>query len=874
MARFLVKAANGRGYYQCNEPEVVLSTREPDEVQGILNQVEELQAAGYTIAGYLSYEAARVFDRRFQTHTPTEFPLVLMLADKSVELADLPDPGEEFDQNQLTYNSRISESQYQSNYEELLELIHAGDIYQANYSFRVDINKMQTGFELFCRLELNHPTPYAAYLEFEDWQLVSSSPELFLRREGSVISTEPMKGTSPRGLWFEQDEDNREFLKKDKKNRAENLMIVDLMRNDLSKVCRPNSVHVPELFESKRFPSLHQMVSRVEGELKQEATLFDVLKATFPAGSITGAPKVRSMEVIRELETDARNIYTGSAGVFFPNGDYHLNVAIRTALLNKHLGLAELGIGSGIVSHSNSSAEWQECLLKGEFLNYKTRHNEVFETLLWDVNYLWLEEHLVRLEQSCKYFMMPLDLELVRQRLESAALQFTRGPERVRLAVDRRGEVSIKSTPLNIVGWPNETIKVDISDRFVDELDCYQYHKTDVRTHYDKALAEGLEQGFHEVLFLNSNGYLAEGAITNIMVQVDGGWKTPALACGLLEGIWRQKTITELACSVRSVSSQVAQRVDGLPDPTLPLTKQNLSHTETYQPIKSEVPASQVVLKRQDTNEKFIVLGLGRIEADKALLLAVNDSDFAYLPTPNRLSLGVFGSEKNALRRQRQLFELGLQSEVRPFRTPNELAVVELRSESLLEQDAKSTSKIEETVEPQAPRQTASEYVQLAIAFDDPTVGAFVRAVRDSQAKQTHDAQSIVQDNKSDEVPIKENSAGKSQLKKKVSGYIVASSVASLGDSEKVLEKLSKMGETDYVILRSGPYKNRVSVGVFSSLDNAFSRQDYFLNHGLKLEVIARAEERVVSRQMPVDPQVVPPKPDQYDQLALIPLDI
>jgi hypothetical protein len=309
-------------------------------------------------------------------------------------------------------------------------------------------------------------------------------------------------------------------------------------------------------------------------------------------------------------------------------------------------------------------------------------------------------------------------------------------------------------------------------------------------------------------------------------------------------------------CSVQTLEKTAARpddaMTDGLPDPTLPLAKQVLSQQEPIQTASRPSLLNPVDRSDSRPEPKFIVLGIGNIESDKARLKAGNDRDFAYLPTPDRLSLGVFGSEKNARRRQRQLMHLGVQSEVRPFRSPGKLAVVELPVTPPVEVEKKE--KHEVTAPKQQP---VSGYVQLAIAFADPTVGAFVRAVRDSQARKEAELKT---DQKTETQKSKNTS-------KTVSGYIVAS----LGDSEEVLDTLASIGENDYVLLRSGPYKNRVSVGVFASLDNAFARQDYFAQYGIQLEVISRAEESVVSRQPASKPPV---ETSRYDQLALIPLDI
>lgn len=537
--RFAIKTSNAGEYLVCDEPEQVLFATQPDEIPAILDEVERLQNKGYYLGGWLSYEAASGFDSRFHVKESTDLPLVLLLASRTVTKTALPAA----DHLPLRVQSRLEESVYQSHFDQLNALIHAGDLYQANFSFRADVVGIEDGLTLFQCLEHHHPMPYAAFVEYEDWQVISLSPELFLKRHDKIVSTEPMKGTINRGLWFEQDEQQKEFLRSDAKNRAENLMIVDLMRNDLSKICEPRTVEVSSLFETKRFPSIHQMVSEVRGLLREDVSLFDILKATFPAGSITGTPKVRAMEVIRDIEGDARNVYTGSVGIFLPGGDFQLNVAIRTLTSNRKIDSAELGIGSGVVSSSSPDAEWQECLLKGNFLNYRRDFNEIFETMLWSGHYHWLEEHLQRLENSCAYFSVPFDKQEIIRRLEAMRYQAT--DYRVRLSLNLAGEITVVSTPLPQRGWGSK-LRVLVGEQLIDETSCYQYHKTDRRQHYDQGFELALKHGFAELLFFNQQHKLAEGAISNVFLMINGEWLTPSLACGLLPGVWRQYEIDQL----------------------------------------------------------------------------------------------------------------------------------------------------------------------------------------------------------------------------------------------------------------------------------------------------------------------------------------
>ncbi len=559
---FVIKSSSAGGYLVCDSPENVLVASQPDEIRGLLQEVETLQAKGYYVGGYLGYEAARGFDDHYPVHTESDFPLAIMLASRSVKTSGLP----ELEHPRVRSEVEINQLEYQQHYEALLRYIEAGDIYQANFSFRSVINNLQDGFSLFCKLEQYHPMPYAGFIEHDGWQVISLSPELFLSRRGEQLWTEPMKGTTKRGLWFEQDETQRRFLESDSKNRAENLMIVDLMRNDLSKISKSGSVEVPVLFESRRFPSLHQLISVVRSELRSGVSLFDVLKATFPAGAITGAPKLRAMEIINELEDEPRDAYTGSVGIFLPGGDFQLNVAIRTLSVSNSndKSQAKLGIGSGVVSPSSGEAEWRECLLKSEFLNYQPRHREIFETILFtDHEFVWLDEHLNRLKNSCEYFLVPFDRSAIEARLRLVSAQFQQNSYRVRLSIGQNGNIGVEFKPLVNSGW-DDSLKVLLSDHKIDVTRCYQYHKTDYRTHYDQALSEASALGFGEVLFFNNLGQLTEGAISNVFLLVGGEWLTPGLDAGLLPGVWRAKAIEQydakpcgidraLLCSAQSI---------------------------------------------------------------------------------------------------------------------------------------------------------------------------------------------------------------------------------------------------------------------------------------------------------------------------------
>jgi para-aminobenzoate synthetase/4-amino-4-deoxychorismate lyase len=559
--KFLVKAEESNQYYYCDLPEVVIVANDAAELLAAMQRIEVLQNDGYYVAGWLSYAAGAALNPRQAVVPDQSFPLLTMLASRDVKTISLEDCAPVSIQK---FEARIDKTTYESQYQKLIDYILAGDLYQANFSFRANVGPVNDPYALFCQLEREHPVPYAAYIETEEWQVVSLSPELFLKQQGRELISEPMKGTIERGLSYAEDEALRRSLEKDEKNCAENLMIVDLMRNDLGRICETGSVAVPELFTAKHFHSLHQLISKVTGRLREKMSLEDILGATYPAGSITGAPKVRAMEVVAELEQDGRKAYTGSVGLFLPGGDFFLNVAIRTLTCQRQLpgAPAELGIGSGVVANSSGPEEWQECLLKSDFLRYRQRHTEVFETMLWRQDYLWLAEHLTRLEQSCGYFLIRFDLPSVRSKLDQLAKTFDEGRYRVRLAVDAAGKIHVRSSKLETEGWGKTQLKLCVSTDRVNSKDRYQFHKTDHRPLYGPGFEAARAAGFDEVLYLNEQGALAEGAISNVFVRIGASWLTPPESAGLLAGIWRANQLQSLNAAEENIMLETLQSAE------------------------------------------------------------------------------------------------------------------------------------------------------------------------------------------------------------------------------------------------------------------------------------------------------------------------
>jgi para-aminobenzoate synthetase/4-amino-4-deoxychorismate lyase len=389
---------------------------------------------------------------------------------------------------------------------------------------------------LYERLCLAQRSAFCAYVDpGEGRTIVSASPELFFRANGRELELRPMKGTRPRGRWPDEDRALAEELAASPKDRAENLMIVDLLRNDAGRVAEFGSVRVERLYQVERYETVHQMTSTLRARLRRDAGLADVFRALFPCGSVTGAPKVRTMQIIRELEPSPRGVYCGAIGFVSP-GEAVFSVGIRTLLLDAEAGTAELGVGSGITYDSDAAAEYRECWAKAAFVRLEPAEFRLLETMLWEPDGGWflLDGHLDRMAASAEYFGYAFDRDDAVRRLAAAARGFARGPLRVRLRLDREGSMEIEAAPR--LSSP-EPARVAIAPEPVDSRDPLLYHKTTRRAEYDRRAAS--RPDCDDVLLVNERGELTESAIANLVVRLDGALWTPPLECGLLPGVFR-----------------------------------------------------------------------------------------------------------------------------------------------------------------------------------------------------------------------------------------------------------------------------------------------------------------------------------------------
>ena len=536
------------------KPRGAIEAHEPHDVAPALKALDAARGDGLHAVGFFSYELGLCLEPRLAGLLPPRRPVPLIsvglfgpperLSPAEVEPALQTDhPLTDYRIGALT--PALGEDTYRTRFEAVRDFIAAGDVYQINLTFPLRFDFEGNPATLFADLRRSARAGHGAYLALRDLSVLSLSPELFIRSDGTRLETRPMKGTASRGPTGAADEAIRRSLAEDTKNRAENLMIVDLLRNDLGRIAQTGTVAVEQLFAVETYPTLHQMVSGVTAQLSPSADLAAILRALFPCGSITGAPKIRAMEIIRALEETPRGIYCGAIGHLAPEGRLALNVAIRTVTIDAQ-GRGTLGIGSGLVFDSEHHAEYKECLLKAAFLTQDHAPFDLIETFRWSAEegFVLLEEHLERLAQSAAYFGFSHDAARIRRRLDEAAAGFSEPARRVRLTLSAAGLVTITDAPFPAA--QHAPLNAVLSTRSVRSTDPFLYHKTTRREFYDSTLTRLTAAcGADEALFVNERGEITEGSRTNIFLERDGVLLTPALACGLLPGTLRARLLKE-----------------------------------------------------------------------------------------------------------------------------------------------------------------------------------------------------------------------------------------------------------------------------------------------------------------------------------------
>jgi para-aminobenzoate synthetase/4-amino-4-deoxychorismate lyase len=548
----------------------MLACQTADEWPALLARLQEALAAGLYAVPVLNYELGEQLLHIAPPVTPAtaqapDAPLAQVLLFRGYELLSAEQVTAWLDERTAgsgpagiaNVRSNVDEAAFTRAIDRIHDYIAAGDTYQVNYTYRIRFDAFGPVCALYKRLRERQPVPYGALIALPDGRAVLSlSPELFVRHDAGRLLARPMKGTAPASGDQDLDAVRAMDLAADPKNRAENLMIVDLLRNDLGRIARTGSVGVPVLFEVRRYSSVLQMTSTIQAQLADGVTLEAIFEALYPCGSITGAPKRRTMEIIHELEPAPRGIYTGALGWMDPPacgaapgahpgaqfGDFCLSVPIRTLVLQpEHNGVrhGELGVGAGIVFDSDAAAEYAECRLKARFLTGLPNTFEIFETIYAtrENGCRHLERHLARLRASSAYFGYPYTEELARAGAIAACTVLPAGqPHRLRLALQADGEIVVHTAPLAPLEGPVELL---LSNEPVDSTALFARHKTNIRSRYDAAWKLAESVGAFDTLFFNERGELAEGGRSSVFVRVGGRWYTPPLSSGVLPGVMR-----------------------------------------------------------------------------------------------------------------------------------------------------------------------------------------------------------------------------------------------------------------------------------------------------------------------------------------------
>ncbi len=517
--------------YTFTQPIKELKTRDLAEVADLLAQVESYQEQGYYVVGYVSYEAAPAFEEKLAVHKAPllgEYLLYFTVHD-SVETSPIP----------LTYDdidlpSNWQEVTSEADYEKAIAQIHhhlrQGDTYQANYTVQLKQDLSANPFAIYNRMVVEQEAGYNAYIEHDEMAVISMSPELFFEQNDRELTTRPMKGTTQRGVTDQEDLAQASWLEQDPKNRSENMMIVDLLRNDMNRISEVGSEHVERLCQVEQYSTVWQMTSTIESQLRLDVDLVAIFRSLFPCGSITGAPKIATMEIIKDLEPQPRGVYCGTIGLLLPNGRRIFNVAIRTIQL--HQGKAIYGVGGGITWDSTWESEYREVHQKAAVLYRKQARFKLITTgRISQKQLLFEDQHLERLTKASRYFAYPFDPEELRQKIEEECQACDSHQDyRLRISLSKSGEMELSRQVLTPLSPTFCKAKLCLQEADLNQ--SFTYFKTTHRPH--------LSLGKQEIIYHNAAGELLETSIGNLVLKINGKLYTPPINLGILSGIYRQ----------------------------------------------------------------------------------------------------------------------------------------------------------------------------------------------------------------------------------------------------------------------------------------------------------------------------------------------
>jgi len=517
--------------YTFIQPIKELKTRDLSEVANLLAQVESYQEQGYYVVGYVSYEAAPAFEEKLAVHTAPllgEYLLYFTVHD-SVETSPIPLTYEEVD-----LPSNWQEVTSAEDYEKAIAQIHhhlrQGDTYQVNYTVQLKQDLSANPFSIYNRMVVEQEAGYNAYVEHDEMAVISMSPELFFEQNDRELTTRPMKGTTQRGVTDDEDLKEAAWLEQDPKNRSENMMIVDLLRNDMNRISEVGSEHVERLCQVEQYSTVWQMTSTIKSQLREDVDLVVIFRSLFPCGSITGAPKIATMEIIKDLEPQPRGVYCGTIGILLPNGRRIFNVAIRTIQL--HQGKAIYGVGGGITWDSTWESEYREVHQKAAVLYRKQARFQLISTgKISQKQLLFEDQHLERLTKASRYFAYPFDPEDLRQRIEEECQACDSHQDyRLRITLNKSGELELSRQVLTPLCPGFCQAKLCLQETDLNQ--AFTYFKTTYRPH--------LSIGEQEKIYHNKSEELLETSIGNLVLKIAGKFYTPPIRLGILPGIYRQ----------------------------------------------------------------------------------------------------------------------------------------------------------------------------------------------------------------------------------------------------------------------------------------------------------------------------------------------
>lgn len=508
-----------------------LKTRDLDQVEALLKEVETYQEAGFYAVGYVSYEAAPAFEKKLAVHPAPLMGEYLLYYTIHEEVETLPFP-EDYEAVELPANwkEEVEAPAYQEAIETIHHHIRQGDTYQVNYTVQLSQELKEDPLAIYNRLVVEQKAHYNAFIQHDDVSILSISPELFFEQEDRLLTTRPMKGTTRRGLTNQTDLKEAAWLEADPKNRAENMMIVDLLRNDMNRISEIGSEQVTRLCQVEQYSTVWQMTSTIESRLRAEVDLIQTFQALFPCGSITGAPKISTMEIIQQTEIAPRGVYCGTIGILLPKGKRIFNVAIRTLQMQGNQAI--YGVGGGITWDSKWEGEYQETKQKSAVLYRQEPHFELLTTgRIHQGELIFLDQHLTRLREASRYFAYPYDEpKLLKELQEELAHLKSNLDYRCRIALQKNGAFQLTITELTDL--PASYLQAQLTEQKLDLATPVTYFKTSQRDH--------LGQSDHEQIFHLPDGSLLETTIGNLVLEIEGQLYTPPAHLPLLDGIYRR----------------------------------------------------------------------------------------------------------------------------------------------------------------------------------------------------------------------------------------------------------------------------------------------------------------------------------------------